>query len=385
MKCAFRIFFLMSYFFYSKNGYAQDSIRKVHDTLIFKGQLSAWLNLNQGNDLPVWSGGRYIPQLNYSVKYPKDRLLDFEASANISGQAGFHPFDTASVFGDITPYRIWARYSTKQMEFRLGLQKINFGSATMFRPLMWFDQIDPRDPLQITNGVYGFLSRYYYKNNANLWFWALYRNDKPKTWEVSGTNKIYPELGGRFQAPTKKGEVAISYHSRMVDMSATNYMLAEVPENRVGIDGKWDLGIGLWYEAAWIHKHRSVGIFQNQEIMTLGADYTFGVGSGLNAIFEQFLVSYDEKAFAFENATTLSALTLSLPVGMFHNISAIVYYDWVNQESYNFLNWKRQFKKFYLYVMAYWNPEQTVLPQQGNTTTNLLAGRGVQIMLVFNH
>ena len=60
-----------------------------------------------------------------------------------------------------------------------GLQKINFGSATMLRPLMWFDQVDPRDPLQLTDGVWGVLGRYYFLNNANIWLWGLYGNKNP--------------------------------------------------------------------------------------------------------------------------------------------------------------------------------------------------------------
>jgi len=58
---------------------------------------------------------------------------------------------------------MWIRLSTKQFELRAGLQKINFGSATLLRPLMWFDKIDPRDPLQLTDGVYALLARYYSK------------------------------------------------------------------------------------------------------------------------------------------------------------------------------------------------------------------------------
>jgi len=54
------------------------------------------------------------------------------------------------------------------------LQKINFGSATLFRLLMWFDRIDPRDPLKLTDGVYGLLLRYYFHNNTNIWLWGLY-------------------------------------------------------------------------------------------------------------------------------------------------------------------------------------------------------------------
>ena len=68
------------------------------------------------------------------------------------------------------------RYSSDQFELRLGLQKINFGSASMLRPLMWFDQMDPRDPLHLTDGVWGLLARYYFLNNANIWLWGLYGN-----------------------------------------------------------------------------------------------------------------------------------------------------------------------------------------------------------------
>jgi hypothetical protein len=70
-------------------------------------------------------------------------------------------FNSFSSNGDIKPYRLWARYSTSQLEIRAGLQKINFGSANILRPLMWFDQMDPRDPLQLTDGVWGILGRYY--------------------------------------------------------------------------------------------------------------------------------------------------------------------------------------------------------------------------------
>ena len=87
----------------------------------------------------------------------------------------------------------------------------------MLRPLMWFDKIDPRDPLQLTDGVWGLLARYYFLNNANIWLWGLYGNEKPKTWEIGKTNQHYPEFGGRFQSPVPKGEAAVSYHFRMAD------------------------------------------------------------------------------------------------------------------------------------------------------------------------
>ena len=84
---------------------------------------------------------------------------------------------------------------------RGGLQKINFGSANLLRPLMWFDQIDPRDPLQLTDGVWGILGRYYFLNNANIWVWGLIGNDQRKGWEVIPSVKNKPEFGFRVQMP----------------------------------------------------------------------------------------------------------------------------------------------------------------------------------------
>ena len=380
MKRAFILLFCILFRFYDPGVMGQD-------TLLFKGQLSGWLNLNPDTDFPVYGGLRYIPALNYQIKQKNEKLIDFEVSANINGSAGFHSFDSVRTEGNIKPYRLWARYSANQFEIRFGLQKINFGSASMLRPLMWFDQIDPRDPLQLTDGVWGLLVRYYFLNNANLWIWGLYGNDGPKTWEIGKTSDKFPELGGRFQLPVPRGELALSYHYRKAD---TRYLGNDIPsnssvnENRLGIDGKWDLGVGLWFEGAWIGKSQNTGIYTNQEFLNIGSDYTFGLGNGLNAIVEILIASYDEKAFGLTNINSFMGGSLSYPLGMFDNISAIVYYDWTHNNLYNFINWKRQFNKFSIYVMAYWNPENYLMPQQAESG-ELFSGKGIQIMLVFNH
>jgi hypothetical protein len=199
------LFFFLTILFF--DGSAQDS-------LIYKGQFSAYSHVNTNNEFPWWNGGRYIPQLNYELRGSDEKLIDFEASANIYGNAGFEPFTSGSFNGDVKPYRFWGRYSTSQFEFRVGLQKINFGSATILRPLMWFDQIDPRDPLKLTDGVWGALARYYFLNNSNIWFWGLYGNKNRKGWEILPSQKNIPEFGGRFQAPVPKGEAGLSFHHR---------------------------------------------------------------------------------------------------------------------------------------------------------------------------
>jgi hypothetical protein len=357
------------------------------DSLIFKGQASAWINYNGGNKLPLYSGLRYIPQLNSAFTLQNDKKIDFEISANINGNAGLNPFDSLRASGQIKPYRAWVRYSSQQFELRAGLQKLNFGSASLLRPLMWFDQIDPRDPLKLTAGVWGLLGRYYFLNNANIWLWGLYGNTKPRGWEPVGTNSRYPEAGGRIQIPVPTGEAAITYNYRIADTRDLNAAIPEfsrVHENKLGFDIKLDMVVGLWFEGSWTNKNRDLGLFTNQEILNLGADYTFNTGNGLYVIFEQLLASYDKKPFNFQNTTTFSLLSVSYPVSIFDNITGIVYFDWNSKKSYNFLNWQKQFDNITLYFMGYWNPVQYNIPAQG-LGENLFAGKGVQVMLVFNH
>ena len=359
----------------------------AQDSLMFKGQLSTWTLYNGGLDLPAHMGGRYIPQLNYELKFKDNHQIDFEASANLNGSFGFNPFDTLSTNGRVKPYRLWGRYSSEQFELRAGLQKINFGSASMLRPLMWFDQVDPRDPLKLTDGVWGVLARYYFLNNANIWLWGLYGNNDPKGWEFAGTNKKNPELGGRIQSPVPAGEAAISYHHRIADTRELDEIVpafAKVQENRIGLDVRLDLIVGAWLEGSWVNNNEDLGIYTNQEVFNAGVDYTIGIGNGLLVVYEQLLAAYDEKAFQFQNTTSFSLLSLSYPVGIFDNIMGIVYYDWTNNSIYNFFNWQHQFNHISLYLMAYWNPVDYRIPTQ-EITQNLYAGRGIQIMFVLNH
>ena len=357
------------------------------DTLVFSGQLSAWSAYSRGHSLPLWFGARYIPQANYTIAAGDDRLVDFETSVNLNGSTGHHLFDTSHTEGRVRPYRAWARYSTNQFELRVGLQKINFGSAAILRPLMWFEQVDPRDPLRITTGVWGLLGRYYFLNNANIWLWGLYGNKDPKTWETGRTKQGFPEAGGRIQAPVPKGEAGISFHHRQVDtlgfhLSTTS--AAMFAENRIALDAKWDVGPGLWFEGAWINKTRDIGSLTNQVIVNAGIDYTLGIGNGVSLILEQLITANDERPFAFMDPVYFSALSLSYPVGLFDNISVIMYYNWSLDQSYNLINWNRKFNKVQVYLMAYWNPETYTLPQQQDTGS-LFSGRGIQVMAVYNH
>lgn len=357
------------------------------DSLFLKGQISAWTHYNPNNSLSWWSGGRCIPQVNYEYRLSDKKLVDFEASVNLYGNIGLEPFDSSNYNGNIKPYRLWARYSTTQFEFRTGLQKINFGSASILRPLMWFDQIDPRDPLQLTDGVWGGLARYYFLNNANIWLWGLYGNNNIKGWETFKTKENSPEFGGRFQCPVPHGEAAVSYHHRIADCSSLSdsiQLFTDSPENRLGIDIKLDVIVGCWLEASWTHMSKNIRMFSNQHIINMGVDYTFGLGKGLSVICEQLLASIDEEAFKFSHAMTFSLLNLSYPLSIFDNLNYIAYYDWDNNKVYNFVNWQHQFNRISLYLMAYYNPKEYNMPTQ-NSDEMLYAGSGVQLMVVFNY
>ncbi len=357
------------------------------DFLNFKGQLSAYSHFNPNNNYLWWNGGRYIPEAHFEVPVTDDRLFDFETSANIYGNFGLKNFNNTASNGKIKPYRLWTRYSTSQFELRAGLQKINFGSASILRPLMWFDQVDPRDPLQLTDGVWGLLGRYYFLNNATVWLWTLYGNKNLKGWEAVNTNQSVPEVGGRFQYPVSTGEAALSYHYRVADsraLSETELQFEKIPEHRIGFDAKFDWVVGCWMEASWKNMGENLGMFTNQEILNLGVDYTFGLGNGLTVIYEQLLASYDEKAFSFDEPVAFSLMSVSYPVGLFDNLSLIVYFDWRNNAAYNFINWQKQFNKITLYMMGYVNPKNYYIPTQ-RATENLFAGTGIQLMFVFNH
>jgi hypothetical protein len=355
----------------------------------YGGQLSGWAQYAPDITPKGWLGGRYIPQINYRLRLTNERLIDFEGSANIFGDAGFRALDDVETSLKIKPYRLWARYSTERLEVRLGLQKINFGSAQLFRPLMWFDGLDPRDPLQLTDGVWGALGRYYFQNNANIWLWALYGNENTKGWELFASPKRSPEAGGRLQVPVSQGEAALSYHYRTASLNALPDSSVRLPfdrtgEHRFGFDIRLDAVVGLWLEASWTKTTQDIDIYTNQTMITLGSDYTFSIGNGLTAMFEQLLFSYDRQAFGFANSVAFSGLSLSYPVGMLDNFQAITYYDWENRLAYCFLNWKRQFNHLTFYVMAYWNPSQYALPGQP-ADSNRFAGKGLQLMAVWNH
>jgi hypothetical protein len=379
----FRIITLVTFVLLFK--YSQGLSQQVE----LSGQLAGWMVTNPGQSFQSQIGLRYIPEFSLEKNFQEKFNFGSELSFNSYGSGDIYPFDSINTGGKIKPYRMWLRFTTPRFEVRAGLQKINFGSATFLRPLMWFDRIDPRDPLQLTDGVYGVLTRYYFLNNSNIWLWGLYGNKDTKGWEFIPSHKKKVEYGGRIQVPLYTGEIAATWHHRQanlknVDFSEPVSSKDIVPENRFGIDGKWDIEIGLWFEGVITHQDLDLTENVYKRFFNLGWDYTFELGNGLNVMNEFFVFDVSDKAFGGGEGASFSALSINYPLSIIHNISAIMYYDWDNKDIYRFINWQWQFDNWSLYVMGFWNPEKFQIYQNLRENT-FFTGKGLYLMAVFNH
>jgi hypothetical protein len=330
-----------------------------------------------------------VPELFASYPLSGSATFDLEGSIDARSTTRFEKIDWSTTDAEVDFYRLWARYNASQFELRLGLQKISFGAATLFRPLMWFDTIDPRDPLQITDGVWGGLARYYFVNNANIWFWTLIGNNDPKGWELIPSVSDKAEIGGRIQVPVPRGEVGASYHHRTADLGGVEPVPppgvdTDVPEDRVGIDTKVDLTIGLWAEGALIRQDSDLVPEPYQQFVTCGIDYTFGIGDGLTVLAEHFFVGTGKDAFDSSEISNVTGMSVNYPWGLVDDIGLIVYYDHDSSDLNSFFDWRRTYDRWTFHLIAFANPETIAYPVNADRES-LIAGNGFQFLAVFNH
>ena len=342
-------------------------------------------------DLTARGSLRYIPSVFVETVPGENSTLDGELALNLFGTASVSQGQRVVTDTDLDLYRAWVRYATPHFELRAGLQKISFGSATLFRPLMWFDSIDPRDPLQITQGVYALLGRAYFLSTANLWLWGILGRDELKGWEIIPTKKGSTEFGGRFQIPLFSGETALSYHHRTAQFTATlpvpSAPVQEVvsfPEDRLGLDGKWDIGPGIWIEGTTARQNTETLPYRWQQAGTVGMDYTFSLGSGLTVMGEFFVQSYAEEMFGRGPTARMTGLMATYPVDLVNNLSGIFYYDIGNNDPYAYLDWRRTYDNWTFDLIVFSNPEQYGFVA-GLQQSLSLTGKGIVLLVVFNH
>lgn len=346
----------------------------------FNGQLTGWGAVQLANPAVWVSGGRFVPTLTGGYSTKSGRGWDAEASLNMNGSSLWMPDSVADYSGQLKPYRIWLRYHTRHFEVRAGLQKINFGAAKLLRPLMWFDGMDIRDPLQLTDGVYGLLSRYFFDNNTTLWGWMLIGNKKPKGYEWIGSDRRQPEMGGRLELPVGPGEIGLSYHHRK-----TVLLLAE---NRFGFDGKWDLGVGLWVEGSLtaLENSQQLVVPKRTDLFNLGIDYTLPLANGVGVTLEYFRYHAGNRFFTGGTTANVLSSMLSYPVSLIDNVSLMVFCLPSSQQTVwmHYASWGRTYDNLSVYLIGFITPVGYSLPVSASKDRNLFAGKGFQLMLSYN-
>lgn len=352
------------------------------------GQITGWTIFEFSDPTHTQAAGRFVPVFTGIQHLKGSSRLDFEASLNIQGALHFtgNKFDSATYV--FKPYRVWLRYAGNNWEIRGGLQKINFGTARMFRPLMWFDQMDVRDPLQLTDGVYGVLGKYFFANNLNIWLWTLMGNKNPKGFEMFGSAAAIPEIGGRIETPLGPGEMAFSTHFRKADLHTAIPAVAEktyINERRMGLDGKWDIGPGIWFEASIsMFEKTDLLFFRFQDMWNAGADYTLPIGAGLNVTAEYFRLHFGDKILKEGTTVNFFGSMITYPVSIIDNVSAMVFYAKETGKFFNYISYARTYDNWNFYVIGFWNPENNLPIGIKPGGRNLFAGKGVQLMASFN-
>jgi hypothetical protein len=341
----------------------------------FKGQLSLWgIGIRSQNEWNGNSGLRYIPQFNYSFLLGENDLLNTELLFNTY-------YETGSISRDYgcKPYRAIVRYTTAQTETQLGLQKIDFGPAQLLRPLMWFDRVDPRDPIKLTDGVYALRFKYSFLDNSLVWLWCLYGNTNNQGYEFFPTVKNTPEFGGRIQLPILVGEIAATFHTRKVDA-----MLYYYRENRYALDGRWDIGIGVWFESVWQQNIPNMLIYKWNNMTTIGADYTIPEGNGIYILAEHMSTTFSNSFWGTDENRQISAMMATYSIGVLDNLSLQEYYDWHNKNLYQYFQCRRTYDNFIINFALFHYPENGE-SLFFSSKTSLFSGYGLQMMLIYNY
>jgi hypothetical protein len=347
-------------------------------TLDARHELSGWVGGSFDKVLVSHGGLRSIPELSVGYSLADEVSLDAEAALQLRGELrhGQAPAASAEL------HRLSLRVASERMELRAGLQKLNFGSAMLVRPLMWFDRVDPRDPLAVASGVYGVLARGTMQNNANLWLWALYGNDDVKGIDAASTVRHTPEFGGRVQLPMGAGEAAVTFHHRRAYAGAAESAdgASSLHENRIGLDGKWDVGIGIWGEGVLVHRGAQ-GDGTWTSLATLGADYTFAWGNGLGITCEHAVGQGGARLGALAETAQLTALAATYPLDALHGASVMVFHDWRSGNWYRLASLARTEDVWSAHLVVFWNPARDLAAWGGTT----FGGTGFLLLAAIYH
>ncbi len=344
------------------------------NSLSFKNEIKTRTNLFEKKSSQQYHLGiSYKPEIYREIIQKESFSLDLETIVNLSFQNVKNDKKTFSeTAADF--YRGWIRFNAEKYEIRFGLQQVNFGPAFLLRSLKWFDLINPQDPLAETEGVTSLLFRYFFLNNANIWFWSLLGQNEIKDLEMLNSKDNSLEFGGRFQYPFKICESALSFHHRKLENS--DYDL----EFRFGFDSRFDLLIGFWLET-FLSRFEGNENSAWTKMFTFGADYTLPFLNGIHFLAEhQNGSQFTTEISDFPKDLQLSAISADFATGFFSKFRTIFSYDWISENWYRFISYQMSFDYWSFYMNFLWNP------QNGNIDYEEIYfdGKSVQLMIVVN-
>ena len=135
--------------------------------------------------------------------------------------------------------------------------------------------------------------------------------------------------------------------------------------------------------------------FQQFQV-TVGADYTLGIGNGLTTTVEYFHYNGTVKINSdpivwikcpfpfYPQDQNFTALGLNYPLGLVDYLSAMVYYDIELRDCYRFVDWQRTLSDYWtLHLMGYWNSDNGGI-FSGINSGQMVSGKGFQLLLVCN-
>ncbi|MBC8375077.1 MAG: hypothetical protein H8E26_03460 [FCB group bacterium] len=315
---------------------------------------------------------RYIPQLRLDYQASSSNRLGFDAAVDVYN----YSLGDSLVDMDGDLYRFTLRYDTPKTQVRVGLQKINFGPARMLRVLQWFDELDPRDPLALSPGVWAAMGRYYFENGANIRLWTM--ADAPDQHRSYwGDTESWPwDVGGRLEYPIPAGTLGLTLHS--LDVSKAGV----VKENRIAGDIRVDAMVGLWSEMMFARVEDPTWERDVLSVMA-GMDYTFSLGNGLYTALEIATTYQGGTGDDMPWQVRTTALTGNYTLGLSDGLTFYLYiidFPILESQSIPMLGWQHTSGNWLFYLALYDMPEFTF-----GSGMSLPSGTGLQLNIAFNH
>ena len=277
------------------------------------------------------------PQQDYRLLWRPEINLDIfsvdtgSIKASLSSQSQYIPANLSPGISTKL-YRAWISADYHANSVRIGLQRLNFGTASLIRPMQWFDRLNPLDKSEETEGVKAIVTNFNLGAVSRLQIWTVLGEDRPKGNESFASKEDAIEPGARLELPLGRIQTGLAYHTRKLEQTA---LVPDSREHRLGLDLRWDGLFGLWLESsASLFDHAVFSPIPELNLSYgMGADYTFGVGNGLYLRQETALFhSSPADLSALKNQKVITAVMGTYPLGLLDQAQVLCSADWKAQD-----------------------------------------------------